>query len=130
MPTTPRTVLTDVLPEQTTQRITYGIKDETGTAIPASALTTLTLTLYALDGAQAGTVINSVDDMNILNANRGTVDGSGNLTLLLQPADLAILDTALLEERHIALVEWTYAAGAKSGRHEIEHRVGNLTRVP
>ena len=129
MPTTPRTVLTDVIPERTTQKFTAVIKDENGAAIPAASLTTLTLTLYALDGAQAGTVINSVDDMNILNANRGTVDGSGNLTLLFVPNDMAILDATLLEERHVALIEWTYASGAKSGRHEIQFRVKNLDKV-
>lgn len=118
-----------VVSERTTLRITAPLKDETGAAIPSAGLTTLTLTLYVRD-ATAQTIINSVDDVNILNTGRGTVHAtSGLLTLTLLPADTQIVDSTSAIEWHRALIEWTYDAGAKAGKYEIDFPVLNLNKV-
>ena len=123
-----RTVLPDPIPEKATWRYTATLKDETETVVAAAQLTTLTLTLYALNAAL--TILNSVDATNILNTGRGTVHAtSGLLTIVFEPADNPVVDATLLEERHLALIQWTYAGGAKAGRHEVEFGVRNLAKV-
>lgn len=113
--------------EATTPVYTATIKDELGVVIPAASLSTLTLTYYE---KRANTIINSRDGQNILNANNVTVSSGGVLTWTLQPADTAILDVQNVYEEHIALFAWTWAAGAKAGKHEVRFIVTNMTRVP
>ena len=115
--------------ERTTLRILLTLQDETGVAIAKAALTTLTLTLYLRDLA-ALTIINSVDDQNILDTDRATVHAtSGLVTLTLLPADNQIVDSTSAIEWHRALIEWTYDAGAKAGKYEIDFPVLNLNKV-
>lgn len=123
---TDRIVLPGTFHEKATTRVTAKITDEAAAALGSAALNTLTLTLYNFaDGA----IINSRNQQSILNANGGVVDASGNLTLTLAPADMVIVDTGLLLERHVALIEWTYAGGLKTGRQEVELMLRNLTKV-
>jgi hypothetical protein len=110
--------------EQTTARYTAQIVDETGAALPAASLSTLKLTVY--DQA-SGSVLNSRSQQNVLNANGVTVDSSGNLVWVMDPADNAIVGTRELEA-HIALFEWTWAS-TKAGRHEVPILVLNLAKV-
>lgn len=121
-----RTVIPDLIPEKSTWRYTGVLKDEKAVAIPAASLTTLTLTLYNLETLA---IINSLDGINILNTNRGTVDANGNLAITLHPADNLIVDTTKIEETHMMLLQWTYAAGVEAGRHEVEFKVRNLDKV-
>lgn len=123
----PRTVLTDIVAEKTTCRITAAVVDEAGLPLAANDLTTLTLTLYVPTGAL--TIINSRNGTNILNAGPGQIDANGILTLTLDPLDNAILDATLPHETHRALVQWTWSGGNKSGRHEVDYRVRNLAKV-
>jgi len=113
--------------ERVTRLYTAVIKDEAGVVIPAAQIGTLTLTLY---NKKTGAIVNSRTDVNILNANGGAVDASGNLSFLFTPADMAILDTTVQSEIRVGLFEWTYGGGAKEGRHEIEFAVRNLGKVP
>jgi len=113
--------------EKTTQLFTGNFVDETGVAIPAASLSTLTLTLYDV---VSGTKINSRNVQNVLNANNVTVSSSGGLTWTMQPADNPIISTALPNELHVALWEWTYGAGGtKAGKHETGFSIKNLTNV-
>lgn len=123
----PRTVLTDIVAEKTTCRITAAVVDEAGLPLTSSDLTTLTLTLYVPTGAQA--IINSRNGTNILNSGPGQIDGNGILTLTLEPLDNAILDATLPHETHRALIQWTWSGGNKAGRHELDFRVRNLSKV-
>ena len=110
--------------EKTTARYTAQIVDELNVGIPAASLSTLTLTLY---GVVSGTILNSRNAQNVLNANGVTVDSSGNLVWTMAPADNAILGTQALET-HAALFVWTWA-GTKEGRHEVIILVDNLQKV-
>lgn len=130
-----RTILKDVngaeliVPERTTLLIKATLLDENAAAIPAAGLTTLTLTLYARDST-AKTIINSVDDVDILNAGRGTVNATSGLVLIdLLPADNQIIDDTVDLEWHRALLEGTYAGGAKAFKYEIDFQVRNLSKV-
>lgn len=122
-----RTFLHEEVPEKSTFRYTCTLIDETGAVVPAASLTTLTLTLYNQDTAL--TIINSVNGTSILNVDRGTVDASGNVAILLTPADGAMVDATKAIEHHVMLIQWTYAAGAKAGRHEVVIPVCNLNKV-
>lgn len=122
-----RTTIADPIAELTTQKLTARIRDENGLGFKPE---TLTLLLY--DAATLA-VINNRNRVNIRDLNGGTVSDTGLLTLQLDPADSPILATngaVGSKERHIALLEWTWAAGAKAGKHEIEIVVMNLAKVP
>ena len=119
-----------IVPEKSTgPRITLTLVDETGAAVPLAAITTATLTLYARDEASLP-IINSVDHLNIKNDGvRGTIHAtSGLLTLLLQPNDNAIVNSANDLEWHRLLLEINYS-GTQYLRHELEVPVRNLNKV-
>lgn len=118
-----RYVNPETVPERVGWRYQGTLKDEAGAIIPAATFATLTVTIYALDTAQ--TVIQA--STSILNVGRGTLDAGGVLTITFLPADSAVLDDGLLEERHLALVEGDYAGTRKFAR-EIEWAVVNLAK--
>jgi len=118
---TPDTSL-GVWPERTTRKLTATVQDENGDAIPGSALTTMTMTLYSEHDLA---IVNSRDDTDI----KASVSEVGGLSLLLTPDDMQILNDALLDERHRLLIEWEYAAG-REGRHEFQIVVSNVAKVP
>ncbi len=121
-----RTILADVVPEKTTSLISGSLVDETGAALGSAQLATFTMTLYALTAGLP--IINSRTDIDILNVGPGTIDVGGNWTITLEPADNAI-QSGIDSERHRLLLEWTYAAGAKAGKHEIDFSMRNLDKV-
>lgn len=121
-----QTTITETVPEQVSVRITGVIKDEAGNGVPGANLTTLTLTLY---DSSTESIINSRNDSDINGVNGGSVDASGNLVMKLSPADNALIGTGD-SEKHIALIEWTYNAGADTGRAEVIFTVANLKRAP
>lgn len=114
--------------ERNVALLTATFRDETGAALPAASLASVTLTLYDRD-TQA--IINSRSNQSILNANGGTVDANGLLTLTLATADNPILDDTKKVEQHVALVRWTYGiGGVKEGREEFLVDVENLELTP
>ena len=116
----------DVL-ERTTPRYSATIVDDQGVAISSANLSTITLTLYE---KKTGSIVNSRDEQNVKNANNVTIDASGVLVWSIQVADLVMVNTNNTNETHVALFEWTWDAGTKSGKHEVELAVKNLTKVP
>ena len=88
------------------------LTDEAGDAVPLSALSTLTLTLY--DRA-SDTIINSRTAQSILNVNGGTFHAtSGAFTLTLGSGDNPIVTSALASgrtETHYGLIEATWSGG-------------------
>src|SRR3990167_5575221 len=82
--------------------------DMNGDTILKASLSTVKLTLY---DRTTLAVINSRNLQNVLDANGGTVDSSGEITMRLNATDNAILDVAdELEagdiEEHIARFTW------------------------
>jgi hypothetical protein len=127
-----RTVCPDLVSEGTTFLYRAVVKDETGAVVPGSDLLTLTLTIHLDDQSLSPEIVNGVYQTNILNTGRGTVDASGNLSLLLVPADNQVVHPSALDESrieiHILSLEWTYltSGGLGRGRHEIELRIRNM----
>ena len=113
--------------EGCTAKYTATIKDESGAALAAAALHTLTLTLY---DQTSETILNSRNRQDVLNTNNVAIDASGVLTWTMQPADNAVLDATQKVERHVALFEWTWDSGAKAGKYEVKIDVENLKKVP
>jgi hypothetical protein len=62
----------------------------------------------------------------VLNANNVTISTGGLITWLFQVGDTTLVEDIPFE-RHIALWEWTWPAGA--GKHEAILVVRNLRRV-
>jgi hypothetical protein len=122
-----RTWAPSEIAEKTSLQYTTTLTKETGATLTVSDLSSLTLTHYALD--ETLTIINSVNGMDILNANLGTIDGNGLLTITLRPADTAILVTANITEERILLIQGTYDAGLKATRHEVKYTIRNLAKV-
>lgn len=110
--------------EKTTARYTATLVDETDAVVPASSLSTLTLTLF--DEA-AGTIINSRNAQDVLNTNGVTVSAAGALVWTMDPADNAIVSAIKGLEAHRAMFAWTY--GSKGGKHEVRILVENLAKV-
>jgi hypothetical protein len=121
--------------EQSSARYTGTLKDENGTIVPASALTTLVLTLY---DKVTGAVINGRNLQNVLNASGVTVydtlqsgvdqDGNAisyNLLWAMSPADNAIVTDANATEVHIAVFQGTFGTG-KALTHDLAITVRNL----
>lgn len=130
-----RTILKDangaqlIVAEKTTLRFTSTLVDETGTVVPLAGVSALTLTLYNRDSTTKE-IINGVSAVNILNSGRGTLHATtGLLTVTLEPNDNAIIDSASDLEWHRALIEGTYAGGAKAFKQEIDWPVRNLNKV-
>ena len=115
--------------ENTTPVITAVIKDENDNVLPDTTLDTLTLTLY--DPA-LGTIFNSRDGQDILNANDVTVDNVGLMTWVVQVADIAIVDSNSIFEERVALIEWTWtvSAATRQSNDEIRIHIQNLAQVP
>lgn len=93
---------------------TAQVQDENGVAIPAASILTLKMWLYV---RSTGEIINNRDGVNVLNANGGTVDGSGNFTLVLDPADNEFQGTSGGTEVHVMLLRWTYNTN-RAGSYE------------
>ena len=104
--------------------------DMNGDTILKASLSTVQLTLY---DRETLAIINSRNLQNVLDANGGTVDSSGEITMRLNATDNAILDVAdELEagdiEEHIARFTWGWNDGvlAREGKEEWLIRVAKL----
>jgi len=126
MTTYRRETLEERAGELKSYRITGDLIDETGNPLPPGNLSALTLKLFD-ENTEA--IINGVNGLSILNVDRGNVNAAGKFTLDLLPADNPILNPDVLEEAHIAFVEWTFA-GTKKGGIEIEFFVFNYVKLP
>jgi hypothetical protein len=100
------------------------LKDENGYLIAAVQLNSLTLSIV---DTSSGAIVNSCSAVNILNTGRGTVDGEGNLTVTLGPADTALLNASDSQEYRSLIFDWTYAGGAKTGRHQVDFLIVALS---
>lgn len=118
-----------IVPEKSSgPRITGTLIDEAGAPIPIAAVQTATLTIYARDEATKP-IINSVDHVDIKNANQGTIHAtSGLLTLSLNSLDNSINNVANDLEWHRLLIEVGYNT-TKTFKYEIEFPVRNLAKV-
>jgi hypothetical protein len=123
----PQTPLTFEVNEKTSGRFTATLVGNDGvTPLPGATLSTLVLTLYAIKADGSDGIVNGRNAQNVLNANNVTISTGGLITWLFQVGDTTLVEDIPFE-RHIALWEWTWPAGA--GKHEAILVVRNLHRV-
>lgn len=93
--------------ERTSGKYTATIQDAAGTALPLASIVSAVLTLTDI---KTGTVINSRDAQDVLNANNVTIHNtSGLLTWSLQPADNVIVTSSEEWELHLAVFDIVYS---------------------
>lgn len=114
-----------IVNEKATAIYTANLQDENGTAIGSGAIDSLSLTL---SNAADGSIINSRNGQDALNANNVTVTGGGVLTFTLQPADTAILDDAVEYETHRATWQMQFNT-VSFANWDIDIVVRNLSKV-
>ncbi|HME96771.1 MAG TPA: hypothetical protein VKN16_21425 [Methylomirabilota bacterium] len=129
-----RAVCPKEVPEGTPLRYTALLRKVTeaeadAPLLPADLLS-LTCTIFSLDNP-GHPIVNSVNQVNILNAGRGTLDGTGRLVLLLEDADATVLDQSLEIERHCVRIVGVYnTSPTRTSKRELEVRVRNLALTP
>lgn len=119
--------------ERTNHQYTFTVKDETGTAVPKSSVTSLKLTLFCLDD-DAQTIINSRNAQEHAPGFTGDVTmhaTSGLITFNMQAADNQIIALSPGQrqryERHGLIFDMT--AGGKRYVHRDEIIVENIEKV-
>ena len=100
--------------------------DEDGAAVAGASLTTATLTLYEL---KTGTILNSRNAQNVLNANNVTISAAGVVAWTMLPADNAIVNDRLDQELHVAVFDFRWDAGVSRAIHEVRFLVNNIDKV-
>jgi len=118
----------DPIAEGATARVNFKVVDEDGAGLEAVNLDALTVTLF---NERDGTIINSREDINILNVNGGIVGVDGVSSWTMDPDDNPILapSPTRAEEFHTALFEWEYDSSNKAGKQPVRLRVVNLQHV-
>lgn len=114
--------------EQQSGRLTLQlVAGDLVTPLPGEVITSLTVTLYAIDQNGFDVIVNSRFRQPILNLNGGALDTLGRLTWDWSAADMAIVTSAAVE-RHVALIEWGWAG--RAGKREILFVIANPRQVP
>jgi hypothetical protein len=122
-------MITHVVNERTTPTYTDTLVDAAGDAVAGSSLDSIKLTLY--DEASEDVINNRDGESDVLGGDV-TVNSDGELSWTMEELDNVILNTALAEERHIALFEirWTVSSVEHVIREPVCFIVKNLSKVP
>lgn len=108
------------VPSGSTPIYTSALVDTSDNPIPGSNLNTLTLTIA---DTLTGMIINGVQNVNILNANRGIIDQFGNVTVLLEPGDTMLSYPSYPRVERSLIFVWTYNGGASVGIHQANFKI-------
>jgi hypothetical protein len=115
-----------IINEGSTAKYTATLQDDAGAVLALTDVSALTLTLA---NVADGTIINSRDGQNVLNANNVTIDETGGLlTYILQPLDTAIQDQDESYETHRATFQCTYN-GTSQKNWDVDFLIRNLSGV-
>lgn len=114
----------DPLPFNSTPVYAAVMVDENDVPMGPGAFTTLTLSIV---DTLSGAIINGVDNVNILNTGRGTLDANGNLTVAFLAADMAPYNAEDDQEQRSLVFGWTYNGGAKVGAHQVDFQLQALS---
>jgi hypothetical protein len=115
----------EAIPESATGTLGAQLVANDGSNIESSAVTALVATLTD----HRGTIVNSRDDLTILNANGGSLSSTGFLTQTLSVADTAAVETGPEYQQRFFTIEGTHSGG-KTLACEIRFFVRKLTGYP
>lgn len=122
MTTSIRQNMAQPVAEGASAHLSWKAIDHLKNPIPLAGLGTLTWSHY---NEATGLIINGRTDIDIKNANGGTVHATtGECTLVIPPADNIIIVPSP-SEWHVAFLRWTYNGGAGVGEKEIAFRIVN-----
>jgi hypothetical protein len=129
MPTIP--LLSTTLLEATTGLLTFTLVDSDGAGVPVSMLSTVTLTYYDVI---SGTIVNSRNAQNVLNANDVSIVTAGSPAVTtvewqIQPADTVMVDAELALEYRVAQFRWTWDSGTRHDAYQVQFGVENMAFV-
>jgi hypothetical protein len=129
MPTIP--LLSTTLLESTTGLLTFTLVDSAGEGVPVSMLTTLTLTYYDVI---SGTIVNTREVQNVLNANDVSVTTAGSPAVTtvewqIQAADTSMVNPDLTLEYRVAQFRWTWDSGTRHDAYQVQFAVENMAFV-
>jgi hypothetical protein len=99
------------------------IVDEAGNPLGAASLASLTMSIV---DTGSGAIVNGVDQLDILNAGRGSIDAQGNMVVTLEPGDTGLLNASDQTEERSLIIDWNYGAG-RAGRHQVDFSVTALS---
>ena len=116
------------IPELDSAQYVATMTKEDGTTLGSAELTTLTLTIYALNLTRS--IVNSVNAVSILNTGRGVVSAGGVLTLTLNSLDNQVVDQTLPEEKHLLYIVGTWSAGTRRTSRLAEITIVNMPKAP
>jgi hypothetical protein len=108
-------------PKEGTSFDIVGIPSHKGSVITKASLLSLTLTLF---DEESNTIINSLNNVSVLDINGGTVNNDGQFTIRLDESDNPIINSLTpvgTIERHIARIRFTWNDGTRTriGEKEI-----------
>ena len=119
-PTKATTVVKDEIPERSTARLEFDFLDHAGVALGVNPDTAL---LTIRDKA-TGKIINDRDQTNVLPSVT-----LGKMTFDLLGADTILVNSGKSREVHVALLEWTWNSGQRSGKAQIEMVIVDMVHV-
>lgn len=124
-----RTVISKTLPERSTPLFTATLVDNSNVVIPFSNLDTLTMTLSA-PNIPGKPIINKVENVDIKNTGRGTINSEGVVSIVLTPDDMVCLSPqGSGPELHRILLQWKYLNTSRESSHEIDFNVVNIDNI-
>lgn len=98
-----------------TPTISMQLVDTNKNPIPGSVLDTLVFTLAAWNGAAPWVPIDDIENINILNTDRGTIDENGNLTVNLLSSDTQVATMVTPLVQRAVIVRFTLNNGTSEG---------------
>jgi hypothetical protein len=101
------------------------LRDEAGAVIGSTTMTTMILTLYDLMDP-SHPIVGGIQGVDIKNTRSCSLSTQGVFVLTLLPVDTIILHPTRSYERRMAIVEYSWASGAKSDALEVQFVVRNL----
>jgi hypothetical protein len=125
MPAVIELARSQAIPESATGTLGAQLVANDGSNIESSAVTALVATLTD----HRGTIVNSRDDLTILNANGGSLSSTGFLTQTLSVADTVAVETGPEYQQRFFTISGTHS-GTKTLACEIRFWVRKLTGYP
>lgn len=119
-PTKATTVVLDEIPEKSTAALEFDFLDHAGVALGVNPDTAL----LTLCDKTTVAIINDRNQTNVLGSST-----LGHMNFQLDAADTIFVNAAKKREVHVALLEWTWNSGSRSGKAQIEMTIVDMVHI-